>query len=607
MRAVTHQSTRHAGVLAGKTLTVSLDIVTAAWKPEGDGDPEVPIFAFAERGGNAMVPGPLVRAPRGTTLRVTLRNTTDSALTISGLRPGWAPRADTVTVAAKSTREVQVRLDKDGTFLYYATLAGTSFDDRLWIDSQLNGAIVVDGPGKATMPDHIFVLSEWFHPYDENRPFEVVSVINGKGWPHTERLELAQGDSTRFRIVNGIPLHHPMHLHGFYYRIESHGIGGVDTPVPVGRQSLSNTDLIAPAATTTLSFVPTTPGNWLLHCHFAFHVDETVSLSGSPKDSAAMHAPAHTGAREHGMRGLVVGIRVTPSPTYVAPSLDNARTVRLFVQKSPNRLTTGAPAIGFALQRGDSAPPRDAVSLPGPVLELRRGQPVRIVLRNNLEDPTSIHWHGLEIESYPDGVPHWSGMGNHIYGQIAPNDSFVAAFVPPRSGTFPYHSHLDDRHQINSGMYGALLVTDTPRDTLHDHVIIAGGGGPEVEKKIESPYALVNGRRSPRPLHLTVGEKHRLRIISIHPDWRINFSLRTDSTVLRWRAIAKDGADLPPALATMRPANIEMGPGETADFEVIPQVPGTWRLEVKSVEPGWYIPLEVVVERAKARSLSERR
>lgn len=596
VRAITHENTRPSGARNGTTLALNLDIVTAAWKPEGDNDPEVPIFAFAERGGSAMVPGPLIRVPRGTELHVTLRNLGDSTFTITGLRPGSPAGSDTITLGPKAAREVRFRLDNVGTFLYFAAFAGTEFDERLWLDSQLNGVIVVEPPGRATMPDHIFVLSEWFHPYDDGRPFEVVSVINGKGWPHTQRLDLDQGDSTRFRIVNAIPLHHPMHLHGFFYRLESHGIEGRDTPVPLAQQALSNTDLVKPGSVTTLSFVPNTPGNWLLHCHFAFHVDETVTLSGSPADSAAMHGPAHAGPREHGMRGLVVGIRVRPSPSYVAPSLANARTMRLFVQKEPNRLVTGAPAIGFALQRGDSVPPREKVSLPGPVLELRRGQPVRIVVKNNLAEPTSIHWHGLEIESFPDGVPHWSGIGDRIFKEIAPNDSFVAAFIPPRSGTYPYHSHLDDRHQISSGMYGALLVTDAPRDTLHDHVIIAGGGGPEVEKKIESPYALVNGRRTPAPLHLTVGETHRLRIVAIHPDWRVAFSLRTDSTVLRWRAIAKDGADLPPALATERPAYIEMGPGETADFEVTPRAVGRWRMEVKSVESGWYIPLDVIVE-----------
>jgi hypothetical protein len=38
-----------------------------------------------------------------------------------------------------------------------------------------------------------------------------------------------------------------------------------------------------------------------------------------------------------------------------------------------------------------------------------------------------------------------------------------------------------------------------------------------------------------------------------------------------------------------------MGPGETADFEIRPTTPGEWRLEIKTADPGWYIPLSVVV------------
>ena len=60
---------------------------------------------------------------------------------------------------------------------------------------------------------------------------------------------------------------------------------------------------------------------------------------------------------------------------------------------------------------------------------------------------------------------------------IAPGDSFAAEFTPPRSGTFPYHSHLNEMRQIGSGMYGAIIVTDAPRDTTRDHLIVGGGGG----------------------------------------------------------------------------------------------------------------------------------
>lgn len=595
-RVAVHQNSTAAGTRAGRRLELALDVVEGAWRPEGSDDPEVPVLAFAEAGKTPLIPGPMIRVPQGTEVALTLRNRSDSALIIRGLRPGVGADGDSVHLAAQATRVLRFRLDSAGTFYYTGSFVGLSPEDRLWKDSQLNGAIVVDPPGGSTR-DHVLVLSEWFHPYDENRPFEVVSVINGKGWPHTQTLTLPQGDSTRFRVINTIALYHPLHLHGFYYQIESRGNGAQDVPVPVGERALTNTDLISPGATYTLSFVPTTPCNWLYHCHFAFHVDETVTLVGAPTDSAAAsHAGHATAAPTHSMRGLAFGIKVTPAPGYREPDLSGARTLQLLVQEQPNRLPTGAPAIGFVLQSGTTVPARDSVSLPGPVLELRRNQPVRIVVKNNLKEATSVHWHGLEIESFPDGVPNWSGLGTKIYGQIAPADSFVAAFIPPRAGTYPYHSHLNDRHQINSGMYGAIIVTDAPRDTTRDHVVLVGGGGPEVEKKLESPYALVNGRRAPRPLRLAAGVTHRIRIVAIHPDWRVALTLRTDSTIARWRAIAKDGADLPAALATTRTAHVEMGPGETSDFEFTATTPGEWRLEVRSVDTGWYIPLSVIVE-----------
>ncbi len=597
-RAITHQNRTAAGTLSGNTLRVAIDVLESAWKPEGNNDPEVPILAFAERGKSPSVPGPLVRVAVGTEVVLTLRNRSDSALTVSGLRPGAGVIADTVHLAIGATRELRYVMKETGTFYYWGAFAGNTMGDRFWKDSQLNGAIVVDEPGDR-MRDEILVMSEWFLDYPDGRPFEVVSVINGKGWPHTETIQLQQGDSTRFRVVNATVLHHPLHLHGFFYNIESKGDGYSDKQVPREQRHLSNTDLINPSGTVTFAFVPNTPGNWLFHCHFAFHADETTSLVGSPADSAAaaqmhaLHTPGRAG--DHAMAGLVIGIKVSPSADYIETRTANARAMRLFVQKSPGKLFTGEPAIGFALQSGDSAPARDSVALPGPVLELRRNQPVRIVVRNNLDEPTAVHWHGLEIESFPDGVPHWSGLGDRVFKEIAPNDSFVAEFVPTRSGTYPYHSHLNDRHQINSGMYGALLVTDGPRDLTRDHLIVTGGGGPEVRRKYESPFALVNGSRNPRPLRLTVGETHRLRIVTIHPDWRVAYTLKTDSTVAQWRAIAKDGADLPRSLTTMRNAHVVMGPGETSDFEFTPTHIGEWRLEVRTVDPGWYIPLTVIV------------
>ena len=160
----------------------------------------------------------------------------------------------------------------------------------------------------------------------------------------------------------------------------------------------------------SLSFVPTTPGNWVFHCHFAGHVGEVVSLHGSPDAHVVPsgdgdHAmPAHDTPGGHTMRGLVIGMHVTPAPGYKEPVVADRRTINLLIQKRPNGLVGGQTAYGFVVQTGAEVPARDSVEIPGPVLELKRGQPVRILVKNNLDEPSGVHWHGLEIESFPDGV-----------------------------------------------------------------------------------------------------------------------------------------------------------------------------------------------------------
>src|ERR1041384_877257 len=65
---------RPAGVLSKGTLTVSLDVVEAAYQPEGELDPVVRILAFAESGQGPSVPAPLLRAPVGTVVKLTVHN-----------------------------------------------------------------------------------------------------------------------------------------------------------------------------------------------------------------------------------------------------------------------------------------------------------------------------------------------------------------------------------------------------------------------------------------------------------------------------------------------------------------------------------------------------
>jgi FtsP/CotA-like multicopper oxidase with cupredoxin domain len=598
------------GRLAKGVLTLALDVVEAGYRPEGPDDPVVRILALAEPGKTPQVPGPLLRAPVGTTVRLTLRNQSDSALTFSGFRQSLKADDDTVQLAAHATRELTVRLDAVGTFAYWGVLKGLkTFEDRGWLDSQLNGAFVVDSvgtdPAKAT--DRIFVISEWFHEYPD-RAFESALVFNGKAWPYNEHITLAQGDSVHWRFINLAAIEHPLHLHGFYYHVTRRGSLRGDSAVAPVEQFLQNMQMLPIGGTINLAWVPTTPGNWVFHCHFASHVGSAVTLKGSPdpytvKQADAMPAShaGHDSPGRHDMHGLVIGLHVTPSPGYRAPVVAERRTIRLVALKRPNSLAGFQTAYGYALQKGDSMPSPNDIKVPGPVLELRRGEPVRILVKNRTDEYTGVHWHGLEIESYPDGVPNFSGDGAHIFPPIAPGDSFAAEFTPPRSGTFPYHSHLSELRQIGSGMYGAIVVTDGPRDTTRDHVIVGGGGGVPMFDKYGPAFALVNGRRSARPIHMTVGDTNRLRIVSIHSDETLRFRLADDSAVAHWTPIARDGADLPVTLQKTCLAQIEMGPGQTADFLFVPQRVGELVLEVWITPAGQRVVQPIIVDERKPK------
>jgi len=327
-----------------------------------------------------------------------------------------------------------------------------------------------------------------------------------------------------------------------------------------------------------------------------------MGAMGAMGAAAAKTNPTHS---MHSMAGLILGLHVARRAGVSYAEGDGeattARALRILVQSREKRFGT-KPGFGYVLQDvragASTAVKRDSIAIPGPLLLLRRGEPVRITVVNRLAVPTAVHWHGLEIASFPDGVPGWSGTPGNVLAPIAPGDSFVAAFTPPRAGTFIYHTHADELQQMRGGLYAPLVVTDSahPFDPAVDKMVVVGGGGP-VNSEDDPAPVLVNGSPGPAPLELRVGSTYRLRLINIEPDWRVQFALTSDSALLRWRPIAKDGADLPPALAVEGPAFILTGPGETADFEFTPTAAGLVRLEVKSRLPGWYIPLPIVVRR----------
>ncbi|MGH7696644.1 MAG: hypothetical protein ACRENH_16775, partial [Gemmatimonadaceae bacterium] len=179
----------------------------------------------------------------------------------------------------------------------------------------------------------------------------------------------------------------------------------------------------------------------------------------------------------------------------------------------------------------------------------------------------------------------WSGGGAKLAPLIAPNDSFVAVMTPPRSGTFIYHAHVNDERQIALGLAGPLLVLDprARRDTTRDHVWLFNVAGINDTTPVQ-----INGARPLAPF--AAGVPHRIRIIHIDPGDVISLELRDTAGLVRWRPVAKDGADLPANQATERPARLTMGAGETWDFVWMPKR-GSYTLKVDSFNK-FEVPIE---------------
>ena len=230
-----------AGVLTSGVLTLHLEARTATWHPDADDGPGVEVQAFADRGRPPQIPGPLIRVPAGTVVDLSMRNEVPkTVLVLYGLssRPSdSAAGTGSVTVPAGVTRQMRFRLDAPGTYYYWGTTSGRRFGVRIHEDAQLTGAIVVDDPQKpgslAPARDRIFVIgmmgdTTGGENLREDRK-HLLFVINGRSWPHTERLSYYLGDTIRWRVLNTTVDPHPMHLHGTYYHVESRGDGERDT------------------------------------------------------------------------------------------------------------------------------------------------------------------------------------------------------------------------------------------------------------------------------------------------------------------------------------------------------------------------------------------
>jgi FtsP/CotA-like multicopper oxidase with cupredoxin domain len=196
--------------------------------------------------------------------------------------------------------------------------------------------------------------------------------------------------------------------------------------------------------------------------------------------------------------------------------------------------------------------------VPGPQLRAEVGDRIRIVLHNELPEPTTIHSHGLFVPPEMDGVPVISQPA------VMPGESFTYEYTLRNAGSHMYHSHFMAEHQVPMGLLGAFVVTDP------------GADEPAVDQDIamilnDGPLGFtINGKGFPAtaPIIAAQGDLIRIRYMNeglqIHP-----MHLHGIPQLV----IAKDGWTLPePHFED----TVLVAPGERIDVLVDASEVGTW-------------------------------
>lgn len=206
---------------------------------------------------------------------------------------------------------------------------------------------------------------------------------------------------------------------------------------------------------------------------------------------------------------------------------------------------------------------------PGPLIHARVGDRVIIHFRNDLDEETTIHWHGLRIPDAQDGSP-------RIQNPVPPGGEFAYSFVVPDPGTFWYHSHVNVVRQIERGLYGALVVHENPAPAFNvervfvlDDVKLGTNNqiaqfltsGPDIGRGRLGNRLLCNGAATPCEVTARRGAVERWRVVNAANARSFDFTVRGAS----WRIIATDGGILPEAFVT---TGVNIAPGQRYDIEV---------------------------------------
>jgi FtsP/CotA-like multicopper oxidase with cupredoxin domain len=269
------------------------------------------------------------------------------------------------------------------------------------------------------------------------------------------------------------------------------------------------TPMLQPGESATLEVPSLDPGTYEFICEVAGHADGGMRGTLTVGQVAAEAAASHHGtmsAEEMAAHDAAVTAQF-PAETQghggkVLQPEETASGIKVFeLTAAPLQWETEPGVVKEAWTYNGM--------VPGPTIKAELGDRVRIVLHNDLPEPTTIHFHGMTVPAEMDGVPAIS------QDAVLPGQAFTYEFTVRNTGTNMYHSHFNAQKQVPMGLLGALIVRD-PKDPKVDldYPMVLNDG--------PLGYTL-NGKGFPatEPLVVARGDTVRIRYMNeglqIHP------------------------------------------------------------------------------------------
>jgi FtsP/CotA-like multicopper oxidase with cupredoxin domain len=215
---------------------------------------------------------------------------------------------------------------------------------------------------------------------------------------------------------------------------------------------------------------------------------------------------------------------------------------------------------------------------PGPLIEAVVGDRVRIYVTNKLEEPTTVHWHGVFV---PNGM---DGVGGLTQDYIGAGKTFKYEFTFTKPGTFMYHPHFDEMTQIALGMVGMIVVHPrgpAPR-RVRDYALLAhewkipiGAARPDPLAMNDFNVLTFNSKSFPatEPMIAESGDLVRIRLGNLGPMDHHPIHLHGYA----FEIVETDGGQVPPG-ARWPETTVLVPVGAVRVIELVANVPGDWAM-----------------------------